>query len=215
MGAHNIDTIIKKPVSEDELRKIFQEMREQARYEYGADSYNGSWSTIQSVKISTRSFPNTQDGINAANDYCLEHARKWQYAVAVRLVKAQDAANKKEALKKKLEGIREKKFAFAKKTIDAAKASKSKTFKCRHCESRIAKHPNFMRKIGISWGSCYYRCPVCENNLFTDSQQKRLAKFSEAETECKAQIEAETNKQISAAQGGKVEGWLIAGWAAS
>lgn len=80
MGATNISMYLPGTLTKEQVKAAFQKRKDEDRVEYGTDSYNGSFSTIDSVRIEDRVF----DTVREAEDYCLNNAEKWSYAVAVK-----------------------------------------------------------------------------------------------------------------------------------
>lgn len=62
-----------------DILQAFENQKKQDRKMYGNYCYNGSFSTIDTVKIHNVTFGNERD----ACEYCLHNAEKWDYAVAV------------------------------------------------------------------------------------------------------------------------------------
>ena len=81
MGAHNVNATFSGKLTPDQLRKAYFTMCEDLRDEYGTDPYNGTFSTIADLRIET---DKVFDSFDEADKYCLEHAQKWEFAVAVR-----------------------------------------------------------------------------------------------------------------------------------
>ena len=79
-GSSNIGFRLPGNMTIQEVKKAFQERHARDIVEYGTDAYNGSWSTIQYVKVIDKVYE-TQ---NEASDYCLDNAEKWEYAIAVK-----------------------------------------------------------------------------------------------------------------------------------
>jgi len=81
MGASNIDIIIKGKATDNEILKAFDDRRKRDSEQNGhCDGYSGDFQTVQDVKIKTGViFPDA----NTAYNYCLEHAQKWEYVIAV------------------------------------------------------------------------------------------------------------------------------------
>lgn len=87
MGAHNLEAIIKAS-NDDKLKKKFRQLQDACRIEYGSDPYNGSWSTIPSVRIVSDPFPErkwTKKKEREVGEHLLDGAKKWEYALAVKM----------------------------------------------------------------------------------------------------------------------------------
>lgn len=80
MGACNISMKIKGDKTSAEVRKAFNERQESDREEYGTDSYNGTFSTVHGLKITSLLFDTPQE----AYDYLDTKIEKYEPAVAVR-----------------------------------------------------------------------------------------------------------------------------------
>jgi len=81
MGATNVSFTMKGSATRAEVKKRFEREQEEGTYMNGHDPYNGTFSTIQNVKFHDHKlFDNESD----AEDYCLEYAQKWDYAIAVK-----------------------------------------------------------------------------------------------------------------------------------
>lgn len=81
MGACNIELVFDGDLLTNQVKEKVRDQRESDRIQYGTDGYNGSWSTIPDVRFPTNDI---FDDYAAAEDYCLDKAQKWEYAVAVR-----------------------------------------------------------------------------------------------------------------------------------
>ena len=78
MGATNVGFTLDGKKSKKEVIDYFQKAREKALYMYGHDSYNGTISTIPDVRITDEVFETKSE----AEEYCLDNAEKWEYAIA-------------------------------------------------------------------------------------------------------------------------------------
>lgn len=84
MGAHNIHMYLAGHLTQRELNKILREQAEEDSYnsedeDDDGDAYTGDWRTIPEIRLHAN-FDGTE---NQAFDYCLDHAEKWDFAVAV------------------------------------------------------------------------------------------------------------------------------------
>ena len=80
MGAQFIDMTL-KTTNKKEIEEKFKERQEQDIWEHGHDAYNGTFSTVDYVKIIDRTFSNRDE----AEEFCIDNAEKWTYAVAVKI----------------------------------------------------------------------------------------------------------------------------------
>jgi len=80
MGASNVSFTMKGSATKAEVKQRFRDEQEEGIYMNGHDPYNGTFSTIQSVKFHDKVFDNESE----AEDYCLDKAEKWEYAIAVK-----------------------------------------------------------------------------------------------------------------------------------
>jgi len=78
MGAQYISRAIKETGRKD-IEKKFREIVEECIYEYGHDSYNGTFSTMSGVSVVNRTFSNRDN----AEEYIIDKAEKWGDALAV------------------------------------------------------------------------------------------------------------------------------------
>ena len=81
MGAENVEMTLPIEMSEWDVLQKFEAIKEDCVYEYGHDPYNGTWSTIETIKFDKKEFDNDDD----AQKYCLDKAQKWDYAIAVKV----------------------------------------------------------------------------------------------------------------------------------
>jgi hypothetical protein len=79
MGAENVEFILPMKGTESQIEKAFKEAQDDGLHEYGHNPYNGTFSTIDRVKITDLVF----DDFTKAHEYCLDNAEKWEYALAV------------------------------------------------------------------------------------------------------------------------------------
>ena len=81
MGAHDISFGMPKKATLTELLVKMREYREEdAEVNGHQHGYSGDWQTIPSIKSHLHK---TFDSQNDAHDYCMEHAEKGMYAIAV------------------------------------------------------------------------------------------------------------------------------------
>ena len=66
-------------MDKQKLKKDFKELQDECVWEHGHDCYNGTWSTMDGLEVSSRSFPSE----DSAYDYVCEHTEKWGDALAV------------------------------------------------------------------------------------------------------------------------------------
>jgi hypothetical protein len=78
MGASYISRRIKETNKED-IKKKFREIVDECLYEYGHDSYNGTFSTMSGISIVNKTFSDR----DSADDYICDHSEKWGDALAV------------------------------------------------------------------------------------------------------------------------------------
>lgn len=88
MGATNIDMTLPGHLTREQVLQKFKAQQESDRIEYGTDAYNGSFSTIESLRFgadlrNVEGFKNPFASVSEATDFCLQHAQKWEFAVAV------------------------------------------------------------------------------------------------------------------------------------
>jgi hypothetical protein len=79
MGACYEEMIL-EDMSVDKVQQRWSEIKHQCAVDHGADAYNGTFGTIQSLQVVTQTF----DGREAASEYAAENAQKWEYAIAAR-----------------------------------------------------------------------------------------------------------------------------------
>ena len=78
MGAcSNFMTV--ETTNKPEVEKEFNEYVEECLYEYGHSCYNGTFSTCDGLKVSSKVFEDEKE----ARDYILKNTEKWGYALAV------------------------------------------------------------------------------------------------------------------------------------
>lgn len=86
MGANNLEmTGIQVRKNQDAVKKLSRVHREavkESNYWDGHDPYSGGWNTIPAVRIDDHIDP--FPSLTEARDYGLDHAEKWDFAVAVR-----------------------------------------------------------------------------------------------------------------------------------
>ena len=79
MGASYISRAIKE-TSRTDITKKFNEIVDMCIYEYGHDSYNGTFSTMDGLSVKIDKVFSDRD---SADDYIAEHTEKWGSAMAV------------------------------------------------------------------------------------------------------------------------------------
>lgn len=79
MGACEKTMTLDGCLSFEQVKEIFKDRQEQDRYDYGNDSYNGSFTTFNGIKNCLRTF----NSYNEAQSYILDNSEKWGYALAV------------------------------------------------------------------------------------------------------------------------------------
>ena len=84
MGASNIGIKLPGVLSQSQVEVRMEEVRmqelEMNGYRHG---YSGDWQTIPEIKFHTHEiFENAE----LASDNCLEYAKKWEYAIAVKFL---------------------------------------------------------------------------------------------------------------------------------
>ena len=85
MGAYQFIRKVKSTKKED-IIEAFKQAQEEGIYMHGHDPYNGTFSTIDSVRIDNKTFADS----SKAYEYCLDNAEKWSYAVAVTVDNGQE-----------------------------------------------------------------------------------------------------------------------------
>jgi len=86
MGAC-FETMVIRTKSEKLLKSKFRKIQKQCRIEYGTNPYNGTWSTVEEIKVISDPMSDkkwTKKKIRMIEDYLCEKAQKWDYAVAVK-----------------------------------------------------------------------------------------------------------------------------------
>lgn len=80
MGAHNIEFDV-PDCEEREIKTIFKKKQDENKeYNGSQGGYSGDFQTVDSVEIHDKIFDSYKD----AHDYCLDHAQKWDFVVAVK-----------------------------------------------------------------------------------------------------------------------------------
>lgn len=79
MGASYISRRIKE-TDRTAIENKFDEIVEECLYEYGHDSYNGTFSTMHGIKVRTS---NVFSDRYSADEFIAEHTEKWGSAMAV------------------------------------------------------------------------------------------------------------------------------------
>jgi len=93
MGATSLSMIIK--IHTDNFYAVaekFEQIQKKYREHYGTDHYNGTWSTMNGIRIITDPIPQmskwTNKKFRAVEDYILNNvAQKWEQAIAVKTPK--------------------------------------------------------------------------------------------------------------------------------
>ena len=85
MGAESVYKKVKSTKKQD-IIEAFKQAQEYGIYMHGHDPYNGTFSTIDSVRIDNKTFTDS----SKAYEYCLDNAEKWSYAVAVTVDNGQE-----------------------------------------------------------------------------------------------------------------------------
>jgi hypothetical protein len=155
------------------------------------------------------------DSYNEAHDYCLNHAEKWEYVVAVKyrdFSKLEKNVTFKEVIEKKLEELKlrlktetELLEKINLKNQEGLINAVSKTIGCKKCESKINR--KFINKNSLS-------CPVCHTTLLSktaiDQLENKRAKIQEVTKKIEEEKKAINNKNKDLSE----VRWLVAGWGA-
>lgn len=203
MGAHNIEFTINKKANYSEIKKAFKHKKSNDQYDNGyQDGYSGDFQTVNDVKFHNKVF----NSFNEAHEYCLEHAQKWSFVVAVYFRDADLSKNKtliklKEKLNSEMIKLRE----VTKQEVDKIKMAKSKTISCSKCQSKLT------RKFLVFNSSSSATCPVCRENLLSNTAKKRIENQTKKVTELKTKINLTETKLSEKSNNLKT---LIAGWGA-
>jgi hypothetical protein len=80
MGATFISKTLEGNLTQNQVRDKFKEIQAQCRFEHGHDAYNGTFSTVGSIEIVTRTF----DTVESAEEWLNDNCEKWASAKAVR-----------------------------------------------------------------------------------------------------------------------------------
>lgn len=82
MGACNIEFTAPGNYSRNQVVEKFREQQScDAMYNGHQEGYSGDFQTVDEVKFHDVEFTSYRE----AHDYCLKHAQKWEFVVAVRL----------------------------------------------------------------------------------------------------------------------------------
>jgi len=211
MGAHNIEFDI-PDCNKDKVIKAFQYKRSIDRANNGTQQgYSGDFQTIPDVKIHDKIF----ESYNEAHEYCLEHSKKWEYAIAVKyrdFSKLEKNVTFKEVIEKKLEELKlrlktetELLEKINLKNQEGLINAVSKTIGCKKCESKINR--KFINKNSLS-------CPVCRTTLLSktaiDQLENKRTKIQEVTKKIEEEKKAINNKNKDLSE----VRWLVAGWGA-
>jgi len=80
MGASSKDTQLDGKLTEDEVRKIFDKMCEQAAYSSGHE-YSGDWNMMNGIQFPLQKFTSYDKAIK----WVLDNTQKWGSAMAVKV----------------------------------------------------------------------------------------------------------------------------------
>ena len=86
MGAC-FDTMEIRTKSEKLLKSKFKKIQDQCRREYGTNPYNGTWTTLEGIRVINDPMPGkkwTAKKKMMIEDYLEEKAQKWEFALAVK-----------------------------------------------------------------------------------------------------------------------------------
>jgi len=205
MGAHNIEFEMAGAPSFHAIKEKFNDLRKENRdYNGHQEGYSGDFQTVHDVKDHTNLM---FDDYNAAHEYCMKTAQKWDFVVAVRYKFLDKTAFKYSA---KVEKLSAKLTALNTQmlTLVRAPVKLPKFATCEGCHSKVATQ-------NLRQGST--KCPVCGEGDFRPlGLQRKIAKLNAkiklAEKARDAQVKSEREKGLK--KHGKV-GTLVAGWGAS
>ena len=199
MGACNIEFEIKKQATRAEIVETFKNLQAEGAAENGSqEGYSGDFQTVREVKDHTHK---TFDSYEEAEEYCLEHAKKWEHVVAVYYrVASYKPSAKAQKLQAKINDLHERLVSLksAKYTLPAFKT-------CEGCQSKV----NTLKMRG-------HKCPVCNEGDFRPLSHQRSelslkAKIAQATEASVAFNKAEQAKALT--KNSEVR-TLIAGWGA-
>lgn len=211
MGAHNIEFDI-PDCNRDKVLKAFNDVRSRDKdYNGHQQGYSGDFQTVSDVKIHDKIF----ESYNEAHEYCLEHAQKWEYVIAVKyrdFSKLEKNTTFKEIIEKKLEELKlrlktenELLEKIKTKNQEGLINAVSKTIGCKKCESKINR--KFINKNSLS-------CPVCHTTLLSKTALEQLENKNTKIQEITKKIEEEKRAIINKNKDLSEVRWLIAGWGA-
>lgn len=87
MGACNIEFTTPGNYSRNDVETAFRSQKMLDSINNGhQDGYSGDFQTVDEVKFHDVEF----ETYEKAHDYCLEHAKKWEYVVAVKIKNAKE-----------------------------------------------------------------------------------------------------------------------------
>lgn len=78
MGACSVSLTLEGKATWAQVKAAFEARKACDLQDFGNDPYNGSFTTIEAVKLVDRTF----DTLEEALDFCLDGAQKWDVAVA-------------------------------------------------------------------------------------------------------------------------------------
>lgn len=81
MGSCEKTMTLDGKLTEEQVKQKFYDLQEEDRDEYGRDPYNGSFSTMNGIKVTSKQFTDW----NKATEYILDNTEKWGNALAVKV----------------------------------------------------------------------------------------------------------------------------------
>ncbi len=196
MGA-NFETHEAGNCDTETLRDKFRELQEELCRQYGNDAYAGHLGITTGLTVSNKKF----DSHEAAEEWLMENADKWDDSVAVQYASKVDKISKTGQVIIDRYNKLDKEFSgFDNTTLQAIKKAKSRTIGCKNCGSSISrKHLSSVN------------CPVCQRvqAFVSNTGKKQKDRLRERRAEAFTQTRNTTHTKTS----GYV--WLIGGTCAS
>jgi len=195
MGASNIEFEIDKKATMNQINKAFNRQRKQDRsYNGHQEGYSGDFQTVSEIKDHTHKVFNSY---NDAQDYCLDHAEKWSYAIAVYYrIKSNKTNNKLDRFQERLTN----ELTLLSGIDSGLPIAKSLTIGCKSCKSNVTR--SYIKGV---------ICPVCKNDLRSTTAINRVASIKDRIDKLRKQITLEENKMALKSP----IYTLVCGWGAS
>jgi hypothetical protein len=183
--------------NETSVRKDFRDWVNEDRHENGHGPYSGGIGMKEGLEfVNITPFKNA----GQAEDWLSNNNSKWESAQAVPFItdtkEASASVNKRKRLVADEKKYREAFEKLERQFLSEITGIKSAFKSCKKCTSKIAK--KYLKR----------ECPVCNSDMYSETQEKRLAVAGKKFANAERSLRHFEPKYV----GGKGKAWVVGGW---